>query len=593
LRKLIKGDLDCVVMKCLEKDRRQRYTTAHGLAEDVERHLRCEPILAHSPGIVYRLQKLTRRHRSRIAVAAGGAVLLAGLVAAVVMYRRAANLQWAKGEALPRIVELVTDTDYHAAFPLAQKAMKHIPQDPTLTELWPRISRNYSIKTIPAGAKVWFREYSAMDELWQHLGESPLENITLARDTYRWKIEKEGFATHECVAENSFDVRLREEGHLGDMVWIGSFKINSPSDQTVTVEAPSYLIDKYEVTNEQFKQFVDSGGYENRGYWKESEFLKEGHKLSWEEAIRQFVDKTRQPGPATWEEGTYPDGHGKHPVSGVSWFEAVAYARFAGKSLPTLYHWEHAACRWDSAVIAPYSNFAVNGTAPIGSHPGMGPTGLYDMAGNAKEWCLNATDDSGSHRYILGGGWGEQTYMFTQRDLRPPWNRAADNGFRCVIYPDSEEPIANVLLSPIERRPVEDYSTAVPCSDEEFKVMLEHFEYDRTPLKPAVEHIDDRSPFWQRKEKITFDAAYLLSLRIRQSSIGRGAVPTKARHLRACRKGIPRSLSSLAGGRCCFPCTREPTNAASTRCGASVSAHWHSETRTSKWSRTYADRSTT
>jgi cephalosporin-C deacetylase-like acetyl esterase len=294
------------------------------------------------------------------------------------------------------------------------------------------------------------------------------------------------------------------------MVWINAWtaEIRATSNaQVTTVEAPPYLIDRYEVTNEQFKRFVDNGGYENQDYWK-SQFLKEGRKLSWEQAINEFVDKTGHPGPATWEEGIYPDGQGKHPVSGVSWFEAVAYARFAGKSLPTLYHWEQAACLWESVVIVPYSNFAMSGTAFVGSHPAMGHTGLYDMAGNVKEWCFNATDDSGSHRYILGGGWGEQTYMFRSRDFQSPWNRTAVNGFRCVLYPDSEEPVTNVLLSPIEQRPVKDYSTAVPCSDEEFRVMLEHFKYDRTPLNAVVEHIDDHSPFWHRKEKVTFDAAY-------------------------------------------------------------------------------------
>ncbi|MHC4207498.1 MAG: SUMF1/EgtB/PvdO family nonheme iron enzyme, partial [Planctomycetota bacterium] len=511
LRKLLRGDLDLIVMKTLEKDRTQRYTTAHELSEDVERHLRYEPILAHSPGIAYRLLKLTRRHRLRIAVAAGGAVLLAGLVVAVLMYRRAVNLQWAKGEALPRIVELVKETDYRTAFPLAQKARKYIPEDPTLLELWSRICKNYSIRTSPAGADVFYREYSAADEPWQYLGRSPLENLILPQCMYRWKIEKKGFATHECVTESSFNVRLREEGQLGEMVWIEAWKCeisSSSSDQTKSVEVPAFLIDKYEVTNEQFKQFVDNGGYENRDYWKESEFLKEGRNIAWEKAISEFVDKTGHPGPSTWEEGTYLEGQGRYPVSGVSWFEAVAYAGFAGKSLPTLYHWEHAACRGESAVIVPYSNFAMSGTVPVGSHTGMGHTGLYDMAGNVKEWCFNATDDSGDQRYILGGGWGEQTYMFTSRDFRSPWDRAANNGFRCVQYPNSEELVTKVLLSPIELRPVKDYSAAVPCSDEEFRIMHEHFEYDRTPLNPEVELIDERSPFWRRKEKITFDAAY-------------------------------------------------------------------------------------
>lgn len=511
LKKLIKGDLDCIVMKCLEKDRIRRYITAHELANDIEHHLRYEPILARSPGIIYQLQKFTRRHRLRIAVATGGTVLLSGLIVAVLMYRHAVNLQWARGEALPRIVELVKEADYRTAFPLAQKVRKYIPEDPTLMELWPRICKNYSVRTSPADADVFYREYSAADEPWQYLGRSPLENLILPQCMYRWKIEKEGFATHECVAESSFDVRLREEGKLGEMVWIEAWQFeisSSSSDQTKSVEAPAFLIDKHEVTNEQFKVFVDGGGYANPEYWKGLDFVKEGRQLSWEEAMSEFNDQTGRPGPATWIEGVYPEEQGKHPVSSVSWFEAVAYARFAGKSLPTLYHWEQAACLRESAVIVPYSDFAMSGTAPVGSYPGMGHTGLYDMAGNAKEWCFNATDDSGSHRYILGGGWGEQTYMFTSRDFRSPWNRAAVNGFRCVLYPGSEEPVTNVLLSPIEQRPAKDYSSDLPCSDEEFKIMLEQFEYDQTPLNAEVELIDERSPFWRRKEKITFDAAY-------------------------------------------------------------------------------------
>jgi serine/threonine protein kinase/formylglycine-generating enzyme required for sulfatase activity/dienelactone hydrolase len=508
LKKLIKGDLDWIVMKTLEKDRTRRYETAHALAEDIERHLKNEPILARSPSLVYRAQKFWRRHRSHIAPAAIVMVLLTALVVTVVMYRRASNLRWAKGEALPKIVELVKETDYRTAFPLAQKVRKYIPEDPTLMELWPRICKSFSVKTHPADADVFYREYSAANKPWQYLGRSPLENIILPQCMYRWKIEKEGFTMHECVTDRSFDVRLREEGHLDEMVWIESFKIDSSSDQTITVEAPFYLIDKYEVTNEQFKVFVDSGGYENPEHWKGLDFVKDGRQRTWEEAMSEFHDQTGQVGPATWIEGVYPEGQGKHPVSGVSWFEAVAYSRFVGKSLPTLYHWEHAACLWESGSIIPYSNFAMSGTVPVGSHAGMGHTGLYDMAGNVKEWCLNATDDSGSHRYILGGGWGEQTYMFTSRDFRPPWDRAADNGFRCVLYPGSEEPVTNVLLSPIEQRPAKDYSTAVPCSDEEFSIMLDHFAYDRMPLNAEVELINEHSPFWHRKEKITFDAAY-------------------------------------------------------------------------------------
>ncbi len=513
LRKLIKGDLDWIVMKCLEKDRTRRYETAHGLAEDIERHLRNEPILARSPGMIYRLQKFARRHRSRIAVATVVIVLLTGLGITAWMYLRSVNarrVQWAKSVGLPEIARLIEQQDYRAAFSLAQRARQYIPNDPTMTELWPRVCNDYSIKTTPAGAKIWFREYSAMDGPWQYLGQSPLENITLDRCMYRWKIEKEGFTTHEFVTGRSFDIRLREEDLTSDMVWINGWttKLSTASDaQLTTVEVPAYLIDRYEVTNQQFKRFVDQGGYENRDYWRECQFLKEGRTVSWEQAISEFVDKTGQPGPSTWEEGTYPEGQDKYPVSGVSWYEAVAYAEFVNKSLPTVYHWERVACFPISWAIVPYSNFDIAGTAPVGSHAGVGYTGLYDMAGNAKEWCWNATGDADSHHYILGGGAGEQTYMFTARDSQSPWNRSPLNGLRCVQYPQGKESLARELSSPVGLYPSRDLSNLVPFSDEEFQILKVQYKYDRTPLNPAVESIEGSSPSW-RKEKITFDAAY-------------------------------------------------------------------------------------
>jgi len=439
-------------------------------------------------------------------------VLLASLAVTAVKYRRASNLQWAKGEALPRIVEFVKEGNYRAAFPLAQKARKYIPQDTTLTELWPRICKNYSITTTPAGAEIWCREYSAMDEPWQYLGRSPLEHIALAQCTYRWKIEKAEFATHECVVDGSFDVRLQAAGMADQMVWVGPFTVKLPAasdGQSRTVEVPAFLIDKYEVTNEEYKRFVDADGYTAPEFWQGLEFVKEGRALPLSEALTEFRDQTGRPGPAMWADGTYPPGRGQHPVSGVSWFEATAYAKYVGKSLPTLHHWERAACLDESILIIPYSHFTVDGTAPAGTCPGMGHTGLYDMAGNVKEWCWSAVDEPDGPRYILGGGWGEQTYMFTKRDFRSPWDRSPVNGFRCVAYPHGEQSVANVLFDPVPQPPAtRDYSTAKSCTDEEYRIIRRQYECDQRPLNAVVESADEGSPFWRRREKITFDAAY-------------------------------------------------------------------------------------
>ena len=98
-----------------------------------------------------------------------------------------------------------------------------------------------------------------------------------------------------------------------------------------------FWIDKFEVTNTEFKQFVDAGGYHDARYWKEP-FRDGAAVLSFDEAVARFRDSTGRPGPASWQLGSFLDGQGDFPVGGISWFEAAAYAEFAGKRLPTIYH---------------------------------------------------------------------------------------------------------------------------------------------------------------------------------------------------------------------------------------------------------------
>jgi formylglycine-generating enzyme required for sulfatase activity len=145
--------------------------------------------------------------------------------------------------------------------------------------------------------------------------------------------------------------------------------------ETEAGQFDDFYIDKYEVTNTQYKEFMDSGGYTNREYWKQ-EFVKDEKVLTWEEAMAEFVDQTGRPGPSTWQAGHYPEGHENYPVSGISWYEAAAYAEFAGKSLPTTHHWGMARGEFTPmimfpqlggyAVFAPHSNFRGDGPVPVG-----------------------------------------------------------------------------------------------------------------------------------------------------------------------------------------------------------------------------------
>ncbi|MCP5117191.1 MAG: SUMF1/EgtB/PvdO family nonheme iron enzyme, partial [bacterium] len=247
-------------------------------------------------------------------------------------------------------------------------------------------------------------------------------------------------------------------------------------------------------------EFVDAGGYERREYWRYP--IVQGEvTVRWEQAMKAFVDSTGRSGPATWRLGSYPEREAGHPVRGVSWYEAAAYAAFAGKSLPTIFHWENAAGLGFFSEILGFSSIGGEGPVAAGSREGIGPYGTYDMAGNVKEWCWNAVGD---RRYIRGGAWNEPHYLFRLRDAHAPIQREINYGFRCVRY---ALPAAAELLEPVPRVRSEANDTLKPVSDEQFEIIRGFFAYDQTDLNARVENVDDTSPLW-RRERITFDAAY-------------------------------------------------------------------------------------
>ena len=133
--------------------------------------------------------------------------------------------------------------------------------------------------------------------------------------------------------------------------------------------------------------------------------------------MAEFRDTTGRPGPATWELGKYPEGQDDWPVGGLSWYEAAAYARFAGEALPTCITGGWPLPVGIHSQILELEQLQRQEPARVGEYKGIGPFGTYDMAGNVKEWCANAVGD---RRYILGGGWNEPNYNITQSDARRP-----------------------------------------------------------------------------------------------------------------------------------------------------------------------------
>ena len=435
------------------------------------------------------------------------------LLISVFLIHRQSRIKWAREVALPEIQKLSNEFNSIDAFNLVQEAKKYMSDNPEFKELAEWVTRKITFLTDPPGADVYVREYSDLDGEWQHLGKTPIDSLEVPAFTFYWvRMEKPGYEDVMAVAFTSYDTLYRslyKKGEMPeDMIYVEGYL--DEVQNIYFTDGYGFFMDRYEVTNEKFKEFVDAGGYMKPQYWQ-NEFVLDGNKLSWDEAISYFTDKTGRPGPSTWEAGDYPDGQDNYPVTGVSWYEAAAYAEYAGKSLPTGDHWDTGAGFHLSGVynffgsrLYPLSNFGGKGPDPTGKNPGITIFGAYDMAGNVREWCWNETNLG---RLYCGGGWSDVTYTFTAWNHLSPFDRSPQNGFRCVKYINSEI-IPETAWRTVELGPGRrDYSKEKTVSNEIFEIYKNQFLYDSMALDEVMEERDESPDDWS-VEKISINAAY-------------------------------------------------------------------------------------
>jgi iron(II)-dependent oxidoreductase len=228
------------------------------------------------------------------------------------------------------------------------------------------------------------------------------------------------------------------------------------------VDVPAFKIDRLLTTNEEYAEFIAEGGYRRREWWSDEGWehcLREGWKfpLYW---MQQNSDWRVQ---TMFDEGVLA---ARHPVTGISWYEAEAYARFRGRRLPSEAEWEKAAS-WD-ALREAKGRFAWGderpstslcnfdnrfwGTTPVGSFPeGASATGCLDMTGNVWEWTSDAFAGypgfkpfpypeysevwfDGDHRVLKGGSWAtrESPLRVSFRNFFRRHFRIAFAGIRCA-----------------------------------------------------------------------------------------------------------------------------------------------------------------
>jgi predicted Ser/Thr protein kinase/dienelactone hydrolase len=490
---------DHIVSRALEKDAALRYQTAAEFAHDAR-----ELLATTSAASMVVPQQSSGR---RMAMFGAVIVLLATLAATGFwLYRREAEHRWAREEAIPQIHNLVDARKPIMASLLMARAEKILPGDPQLQQLAEATTRVVDISSDPPGATVQIQDYLTPKAVWLPLGTTPLHAIRIPQGYFRWKVSKQGVgemvvapytdsamhfaltAQHDAPAGMSYVPANSWATYIAFIGWMGPYSM------------PAYYVDRFEVTNREYQKFVDSGAYTKPQCWP-AQFRKDGHPLSWGEAMALFRDSTDRPGPSTWAAGHYPEGQGDLPVSGVSWYEAQAYAAYAGKSLPTLAQWYQDAPGDVGEYTVPLSNLSTRGPAAVGSYQGVGPYGTYDMGGNVREWVSNSADSD--LRFILGGSWMSPDYLYSSPEALSAFDRSSTNGIRCVR---NSKPLASAITAPVQRVS-RDFSKYKPVSDDVFRAYELLYAYSKTPLNAKSEGIVHETADW-REEKVSFDAAY-------------------------------------------------------------------------------------
>ncbi|MDX1393495.1 MAG: protein kinase, partial [Gemmatimonadota bacterium] len=302
LRPEVPPALDDLVLEMLAKEPAGRPGSAGLVQARLEALVR--PAVAETP--------LHRRATTWIAAAATVVVLAAALV---IPARQRARVDDARA-SLPRIDALADSGRYEEAYALAVRAEDILGEDPVLQRLMPEVSDVISVTSDPEGARVLIEPVTAGDDgsgsgadPRTELGRTPIPPTRLPRGDYYIVVAADGYEPVERMATSRpvrrfpnpndiiIDVTLAPEGELPEeMVPVegGAYSlVSADAPAGLVSDLADFLIDRFEVTNESYREFVRDGGYADTELW--SRVLED--PLAVERVVAGFVDRTGLPGP--------------------------------------------------------------------------------------------------------------------------------------------------------------------------------------------------------------------------------------------------------------------------------------------------------
>ena len=425
-------------------------------------------------------------------------IILTGIVLLIFVYffRKINNNQALVNEIIPELIETYDEGKIAESFNKAKELLKEYPNNDIIKNYFEKSSKYVPLKIDKDGVEISVK-YSG-DSIYTSLGKSPIDSF-IAPNMWGWLSHKLKLKYNDLEFEldgkNGYDYLMPEttiEVPENHKVFLGS-KVNMflQGINFEETQIESFSLAKNEVSNKEYQEFVDAGGYENPAYW---DFPFEvGNKIyDFNSSIKLFTDKYGQLGPANWSYGKFPAGLENLPVTGISWFEARAYARYSNLSLPNLYQWLFASGIPDdwftvNQSVTNESNYNSTQLREVSNNAGS-YNELNNIGGNVKEWALNPNGDEKEKYSIMGGAYNEASYTFNNYYSLSPFDRSIGNGFRLSKnLSNKQSELDNEIIPDFKRN----FDELEDVSDEVFEVYKSQFDYGNKPLNSITTNIED------------------------------------------------------------------------------------------------------
>ena len=424
-------------------------------------------------------------------------VILTGLVLLIFIYffRKINNNQTLVNEIIPKLIETYDEGKIAESFNKAKELLKEYPNNDIIKSYFDKSSKYAYLKTDTDGIEV--NILYPGDSTYHFIGKTPLDSFLVpniwADQSHKLKLIhndieyiQKGKDWHNYrFPDSSIDIPENHKAFLGTDPWMFLQGINFED-----IKLSSFSIAVNEVSNKDFQEFVDAGGYENPSYWDFP--IQIGNKIyDFNSTVKLFTDRYNKLGPANWSYGKYPSGLDNQPVTGISWFEARAFAEFKNLNLPNIFQWTYASGIPDNVFVVDQSvindsNYDSSQLREVSDENGS-YNGLNNIGGNVKEWVLNPNGNKKEKYSIMGGAFNESAYTFNNYYSLSAFDRSIGNGFRLSKNLTNNQSELDYDIIPNFQRNFDELEN---ISDEVFEVYKSQFDYNKN-LDSKTTNIDN------------------------------------------------------------------------------------------------------